>query len=259
MSTKFALTDKVAIVTGGGRGIGKSIARELTEHGARVILAEIDESTGKNASAEISAEGGQAISFVVDVRSSVQVDDMVSKVLDKYKKIDILVNNAGGSVLGKPFLQINEDEWDRVISLNLKTNFLCTRAVGRVMANQRAGCIVNISSMSGLVAYPSGAAYAAAKAAIINMTKTLSVELAPYNIRINSIAPGVIMTALTEEIYNRNPKTKEDRLKSIPMGRLGTPEDIAAVAVFLASDAAGYLTGETLLVGGGINTLTIPD
>jgi 3-oxoacyl-[acyl-carrier protein] reductase len=154
---------------------------------------------------------------------------------------------------------MNEEEWDKCVTLNLKSTFLCCKAVSRVMMRQKRGTIINMASMAALGAYPMGANYSAAKAAIKNLTETLSVELGPHNIRVNALAPGVIETQLTVELYKKRPELKIQRLKNIPLGRLGTPEDVANVALFLASDASNYISGETIAIKGAMSTFVTPE
>ena len=257
-TSKFVLTDRVAIVTGSGRGIGKGIALAFASAGANLVVAEIDTTTAEATAAEIREFGRRAVAVSVDARDRGQVEKMAQRVLEEFGRIDILVNNAGGGDVGVPALEITEDDWDKVITLNLKTVFLCSKVVGRVMVQQKKGSIINIASLAGFIAFPLGAHYGAAKAAIINLTKTLAVELAPNQIRVNAISPGVIATPLTDEIYRQRPQQKEERLAAIPLGHLGRPEDIAQVAVFLASDASDYVTGETIVVGGGIDSFLAP-
>jgi len=252
--SEFALPGKVTVVTGSGQGIGKKIALSFAEAGANVVIAELNAATAEATAAEIRGLGKKALVICVDVRDGNQIENMVQKILDEFGRIDVLVNNAGGNIFGLPALEISEEEWDKVITLNLKSTFLCSKAVGRIMVEQRGGSIINIASLAGLLAFPLGAHYGAAKAAIINLTKTLSIELAPSNIRVNAICPGVILTSLTETIYRQRPHQQKERLETIPLGRLGQPEDVAHLAVFLASDASNYITGEAIIVGGGMDT-----
>ncbi len=249
----YSLTDRVAIVTGAGQGIGKGIAIGLAEAGADIVAAELEPDKAEQTAAEVRRMGRRALVVPVDVRIGQQVDSMVSRALDEFGKIDILVNNAGGllGIVG-PLLECKEEDWDRGITLNLKSVFLCCKAVGKVMAARKKGVIINISSFAGMGAYTPAPHYGVAKAGVINMTQTLAMELAPYGVRVNSIAPGTVATPLVEDLFRAHPEIKEKRLKSIPMGRLGRPEDIAAAAVYLASDAADYVTGEILAVKGGL-------
>lgn len=249
----FALQDRVAIVTGAGQGIGKGIALGLAEAGADVVAAELEPGRAEETAAEIRRIGRRALVVPADVRIAAQVDDVVSRTLGEFGKIDILVNNAGGllGIVG-PLLETREEDWDRGMALNLKSVFLCCKAVGKVMAARKKGVIINISSFAGMGAYTPAPHYGVAKAGVINLTQTLAMELAPLGIRVNAIAPGTVATPLVEDLFRMHPELKEKRLKSIPMGRLGRPEDIAAAVVYLASDASDYVTGEVLPVKGGL-------
>ncbi|MDO8491680.1 MAG: 3-oxoacyl-ACP reductase family protein [Dehalococcoidia bacterium] len=251
--SSFALTDRVAIVTGAGQGIGRGIALGLAEAGADIVAAELEPSRAEQTAAEIRSRGRKALVVPADVRIASQVDNVVRRTLAEFGRIDVLVNNAGGllGIVG-PLLETKEEDWDRGITLNLKSVFLCCKAVGKVMAAQKKGVIINISSVAGMGAYTPAPHYGVAKAGVINLTQTLAMELAPLGIRVNAIAPGTVATALVEELFRTRPELREKRLKSIPMGRLGRPEDIAAAVVYLASDASDYVTGEVLAVKGGL-------
>ncbi len=254
----FELKNRVAIVTGAGRGIGKGISLALAEAGADVVVAEIDPVLAEETAAEIRVRGRRALAARTDVRNASQIESMVEMTLKEFGKVDILVNNAGGTNVFSPVLGIAEDDWDRCIELNLKGTFLCCKAVGRVMVTQKRGTIVNISSMSGFVPFPQAPHYGAAKAAVANLTQTLAMELAPHGIRVNAIAPGSVETDLTAKLYATHPGLREYRIKTIPRGRLGKPIDIAAAALYLASDAADWVTGEVLMVRGGMQSASNP-
>ncbi|MDO8491014.1 MAG: SDR family NAD(P)-dependent oxidoreductase [Dehalococcoidia bacterium] len=248
----FGLTNRVAIVTGAGRGIGKGIALGFAEAGADIVIAEIDPALAEETAGEIRAKGRKALVAPTDVRIASQVDHVVEQTLKEFGKIDILVNNAGGWTVFSPVLGIEEQDWDRCIELNLKGAFLCCKAVGKVMVRQKRGAIVNISSLAGFVPFTAAPHYGAAKAAVANLTQTLAMELAPHKVRVNAIAPGSVETDLTDKLYSTQPGLREYRIKTIPLGRLGRPQDIAAAALYLASDAADWVTGETLMVRGGM-------
>ncbi|MFC1966332.1 SDR family NAD(P)-dependent oxidoreductase [Chloroflexota bacterium] len=253
--SKFSVEDKVAIVTGSGRGLGKGIALGLAEAGADIVVvartvAEIEETA-----AEIRKIGRKALTVPADVRESDQVDNMVQKTLEEFGRIDILVNNAGGSFRARA-LELSGNAWDAVIRVNLKTVFLCSKAVGKVMIDQKQGSIVNISARAaqgGSVGMP---AYGAAKAGIINLTKTLAADWAPH-VRVNCISPGVIETPgmRWSRGGDKSSGSVEEQIsvviKDTPLGRLGQLEDIAAAVLFLASDAAGWITGINIDVTGG--------
>lgn len=250
----FALTGKVAIITGGGRGIGRAIALGLARGGADVVVAARTASAIEDAAAKIRGEGRNALAVPTDVRNIDQITNLLERTLNAFNRVDILVNNAGGS-FSVPFIRLSANAWEAVIKENLSSVFLCSRIIGEAMVKQKTGNIINISSaVGGLSPYPNYAHYAAAKAGIIGLTKTLAVELAPYNIRVNAIAPGIVPTPGSNKATQAPPEYREAQLKRIPLGRFGQPEDIAGAAVFLASDASAYITGETIAITGGLTT-----
>lgn len=246
----FALTGKVAIVTGAGRGIGRAIALGLAQAGADVVVAARTAADLEDTAARIEDEGRQALAVPTDVRDFDQVANMLDKTLASFGRVDILVNNAGGSFPAQ-VLQLSANAWQALIRENLDSVFFCSKIIGEQMVKQKAGNIISISSVAGLRSFSSAGPYAAAKAAIINLTRTLAVELAPYNIRVNAIAPGVIETPGTMR-YHGDSKYRQAQLKRVPLGRYGKPEDIVGVAIYLASDASAYVTGETIVVDGGL-------
>jgi NAD(P)-dependent dehydrogenase (short-subunit alcohol dehydrogenase family) len=248
--SSFSLTGRVAIVTGAGRGIGKAIALGLADAGADVVVAARTASDIEATAGEITAKGRKALAVPTDVRQSDQVDNLVDKAVAQFGTIDILVNNAGGYFVAST-TELSEGGWDAIIRENLKSVFLCSKAAAKVMMGQKKGNIINVASVVGFRAYSSNAAYGAAKAGIINFTKTLAVDLAPYNIRVNAIAPGFIATPGSLQLLevDKGLKAMVDR---IPLGRLGQPEEVAQGIVYLASDAASYVTGQTLIVDGGV-------
>ena len=248
----FGLPDRVAIVTGAGRGIGKAIALAFADAGADIVVAEVDKSLAEQTAGEVVAKGRKALVVPTDVRVPGQVDRMVEQALNKFGRIDVLVNNAGGWTVKSPVLEMKDKDWDDCIELNLRSVFLCCKAVGKVMVRQRSGAIVNISSLSGFVPYTDAPHYAAAKAGVASLTVTLADELAPYKVRVNALAPGSVETDLVKGIHRAQPGLREFRIKTIPLGRLGRPEDIAAAALYLASDAADWVTGEVIFVRGGM-------
>lgn len=243
------LKDKAAIVTGAGKGTGKAIAMTLAKAGAKLIVNDIDLESINRVVEEIVSIGGEALSVKADISKSAEVDKIVETTLNHYKKIDILVNNAG--IFRKANIEnLEENEWDEVVSVNLKGTYLCCRAAARYMKQQKKGKIVNISSIAaktgGLLV---GAHYSVSKAGIIALTKSLARELAPYNINVNTVAPGIIDTETTRKIF-----TSEEILgvlEGIPLRRLASPEDVGGCVLFLVSDTANYLTGITLDVNGG--------
>jgi 3-oxoacyl-[acyl-carrier protein] reductase len=244
----FDLTGRTAIVTGGGRGIGKGICLALAQAGADVIVANRDTATAAETVREIQAMGRKALAIQTDVCQSEQVERMVKKTVEAFGKIDILVNNAGGTTRDTrvPVLETTKAIWDAVMDLNLKSIFLCTQAVVKVMIPQKKGNIINISSwyayMPSLVSLP----YGAAKAGVNNYTQTMAHVLGPYNIRVNAVAPGAVPTGPGD------PEMRERRRKACPLGRLGVPEDIAWAVVYLASDASSYVAGQVLSVDGAM-------
>lgn len=247
---RFGLIGKAAIVTGGGQGIGKGIALALAEFGADVIVAERDPETAEAAAAEIRGLGRKALALVTDVREPEQINNMVEKSVDEFGRVDILVNNAGG-MFRADVASISEGGWDAIIRINLKSTFLCCKAVSELMVEKKTGgSIINISSVNGLSGTPGSAAYGAAKAGIINFTQSLALELAPYGIRVNAIAPGVIDTPGTSQWMT--PERESEVQKGIPLARRGKPEDIAGAAIYLVSDLADYVTGQTIVVDGGL-------
>lgn len=243
------LKNKIAIVTGSRRGIGRSITLELAKEGAKVVVSDIDLKECQNVCDEIKKIGSDAIAVKCDVSKKRDVDAMVKKTIQKFKRIDILVNNAG-VVLMKPFVQMTEKDWDFVLDINLKGVFLCTNAVAKQMVKQKGGKIISIASIAGEVGFMNTSAYCASKAGIINLTRELAMELSPHNINVNVVAPGVIATKMTEDML-KDKKTKEVLLANTPLGRMGNPEEIGKAAIFLASNDSNFITGHTLVVDGG--------
>ncbi len=241
------LRDKVAIVTGASRGIGRAIALALASEGAKVVVNYASSSTAADAVvAEIAAMGGSAIAVAADVSQSDQVDALVNAAMEKWGRIDVLVNNAG-ITRDTLLLRMKIEDWQAVINLNLTGVFLCTRAVSKIMLKQKSGRIINIASVAGQMGNPGQANYSAAKAGVIGFTKTVAKELASRSITVNAIAPGFITTDMTHDL-----KTDEI-LKFIPLNRFGQPEEIAGMAQFLAADpAAAYITGQVMNVDGGM-------
>jgi NAD(P)-dependent dehydrogenase (short-subunit alcohol dehydrogenase family) len=250
----FNLTGQVAIVTGAGRGIGKAIALGLAQAGADVVVAARTNDEIEDTALKIRGLGRKALAIPTDVRDTDQIVSMLDRTLTSFSRVDILVNNAGGGTSYDYVLNFKTRDWETAIQLNLNSVFLCTKTIGEVMVKQKGGNIINISSVSGLSPHPRFAAYAAAKAGIISLTKTIAVEWAPHNIRVNAIAPGYIMTPLLRDAAPEDSPRRQSQLKCIPLGRFGTPEDIAGIAIFLASNASSYITGETIVVNGGLTT-----
>lgn len=247
---QFSLTGKVAIVTGASRGIGRAIAEGLAGAGAAVVVNGRNVESTKAAAQAIVDAGGASLAVIADVRKSGDVETLVQKAVERFGRVDILVNNAGISPYYKPAETMTEAEFDDVIAVNLKGVFLCCQAAGRVMIPQTSGRIINIASIGGEVALPRLIAYCAAKGAVDQITRVLAVEWAQYGILVNAIAPGYVETDLTKGLSENT--TRRDRLiKQIPLGRLAKPEEIVGAAIYLASDAASYVTGQMLYVDGG--------
>ncbi|MBI2085600.1 MAG: 3-oxoacyl-ACP reductase FabG [Candidatus Aenigmarchaeota archaeon] len=243
---------KVALVTGSSRGIGRAIALKLAELGADVIVNSTKLESAKTVSKEIESMGRDSFAVQADVSNGRQVRDMLDSAIKKFDKVDILVNNAGIVNQGS-LLNLEEKQWDKLISVDLKGVFLCSKGAAKYMAEQKYGKIVNIASVAGLMSFQGLAHYCSAKAAVISFTKEIALELAPLGINVNAIAPGAIETDMTKDIKN-NPDALNAVLSRIPMGRLGKPEEIASAAAFLVSDEASYITGATLVVDGGWTT-----
>jgi 2-deoxy-D-gluconate 3-dehydrogenase len=243
----FDLNNRIAIVTGGSRGIGKGIAISLAKAGADIAVADIIDAS--EAVGEIEALGRSAISVKTDVSKKKSIDSMVAEVINKFGKIDILVNDAGILKLA-PSESMEEKDWDKLVDINLKGYFLCAQAAGKEMIQQKSGSIINIASIAGINAYQQGAAYSSSKGGVILLTKALAAEWGKYNIRVNAICPGVILTDMTKDMME-NEDFKKGTLSKVPLGRVGMPEDIGNVALFLASDAAAYVTGHALVADGG--------
>jgi 3-oxoacyl-[acyl-carrier protein] reductase len=243
------LENKVALVTGASRGIGRAIAIDLAKNGASVAVNYAgSEAKANEVVDEIKANGGNAFAIKADVSSSDEVGQMIKEVINQYGQLDILVNNAG-ITRDNLLMRMKDTEWDDVINTNLKGVFLCTKGVTRQMMKQRNGRIINIASVVGVSGNPGQANYVAAKAGVIGLTKTTAKELASRNITVNAVAPGFITTDMTDELSE---EIKSELLKQIPLATLGEPSDIANVVTFLASEKSKYITGQTLHVNGGM-------
>ena len=239
---------KIAIVTGAGQGIGKTIALSLAERGAHVVVADINMELAGAVAAEVEALRCSSMPIKVNVASLKECEDLMKAVIDRFGKIDILVNNAG-ITRDMVLLRMKEEQWDEVISVNLKGTFNCTKTAIRHMFRQKSGCIINIASVTGAMGNPGQANYSASKAGIMGFTKAVAREYAEYGVTVNAVAPGFIATAMTDAIPQ---KDRDLLIAQIPAKRLGTPEDVAAVVCFLASNAASYITGQVIHTNGGL-------
>jgi meso-butanediol dehydrogenase/(S,S)-butanediol dehydrogenase/diacetyl reductase len=254
------LADKVAIVTGSGRGIGKAIAQKFAQEKAKVLIVDMDADTAEATAAEIQKAGGQASWRKVDVARETEVRDMVAFALKEFGQIDILVNNAG-IVQAAPFLDLTEQDWDAILSINLKGVVFCTKAVVAEMMKRKSGKIINIASRAGKVGVAHMASYCATKFAVVGLTQSNAMEFAPH-ITVNAICPGIVMTYMWEKYLpihlgkarGLNPEEMQrSRISSIPMGRPQYAEDVAKVALFLASSDADYITGQAIMDSGGLD------
>ncbi|MEO0129407.1 MAG: 3-oxoacyl-[acyl-carrier-protein] reductase [candidate division WOR-3 bacterium] len=239
------LKEKIALVTGGASGIGAAIAKKFIESEATVIIVDVDEDLGK---ATALSMGNRAHFYHLNIADEKSVNDTIDRVANDFAKIDILVNNAG-ITNDKLLIRMTKDDWDKVININLTGTFLVTKAVVKYMMKQRFGKIINIASVIGLIGNAGQSNYAASKAGIIGFTKSCAKEFASRNITVNAIAPGFIETRMTEKLPD---EIKQAYFKLIPLGRFGKPEDVANLALFLASDQADYITGQVIAIDGGM-------
>jgi len=248
------LNEQVAIITGGGRGIGRAIVHRFAQEGAAVVIADLDEETGRATQQQVAAAGGTARFHHIDVAEMAEVEALVAQTVECFGRLDIMVTNAGITGENGPFLDVSQELWERILRVNQTAVFLCAQAAARVMVQARRGSIINISSVNGLVPQPRCIAYAAAKSAVESMTRSMAAELAPYEIRVNVIAPGPIQSNRPDDPPARPKPTTL-------LNRSGLPREVAAVAAFLASDEASYITGERIAVDGGklVNGYTIYD
>ncbi len=244
------LKGKVAIVTGGGQGIGKAIVTRLAQSGANVVVADVNLEQATQTAQEMQALGVDAIAVKVDVADRASVEAAIKQVLDRFERVDILVNNAG-ITRDALLLRMKPEDWDLVLTINLKGAFNCTQALLPKLVKQRSGRIINIASVMGLVGNPGQANYSASKAGLIGFTRSAAKEVASRGITINAIAPGFIETAMTQKLPEAS---RTEMLKHVPLGIVGTPEDVANGVVFLASDMARYITGHVLVIDGGMTS-----
>lgn len=242
------LLNKVAFITGGARGIGRDIGLLFAKEGADIVIGDVNIEQAQSTCLEIEALDRKAMGLELNVVNFSEAQQAVNKILDKWTKIDILVNNAG-ITKDNLLLRMNEADWDAVINVNLKGTFNCTKAVSRMMIKQRSGKIINIASIIGIIGNAGQANYAASKAGIIALTKTSARELASRNINVNAVAPGFIQTEMTARLPE---DLRQKMLSVIPLDRFGAPQDVANVCLFLASEESAYITGQTIIVDGGM-------
>ncbi|NSW91064.1 MAG: 3-oxoacyl-[acyl-carrier-protein] reductase [Firmicutes bacterium] len=243
------LKGKTAIITGSARGLGKAIALKLAEMGANIVLNDIPSSDAIDSTAEeFRVQGYNVVVTKGDVRNQEDVENMVNKAVEAFGSVDILVNNAG-ITKDTLIIKMSEKDWDDVLDINLKGAFLCTKAVAKIMIKQRRGKIINIASVAGVMGNPGQANYSASKAGLIGLTKSTAKELASRGITCNAVAPGLIQSKMTDVLPE---KIKENYLNNIPLGRFGTPEDVANVVGFLASPDSDYVTGQVIHIDGGL-------
>jgi NAD(P)-dependent dehydrogenase (short-subunit alcohol dehydrogenase family) len=249
------LADRTAIITGGGGGIGRGIALKFAEEGASIVIADIRETEGRKTVEEVVKKGVQGMFIPCDVTDSTQVQVMVDHAVGKFGKIDFLVNNAGIGPLPTPTEELPEEEWDKIQAVNLKSVFLCSKAVIPYMKEKRYGRIINIASLAAISPFGPAVHYSSSKAGEVLFTINLAVELAPFNILVNAILPGSVDTEMQNNRIPSGANREEflaEKGKNVPMQRIGTPEDVAGVALFLASDLASYVTASQIIVSGGL-------
>ncbi len=249
MGDNFELKGKVALITGSGRGIGRSIALELANMGADLVLNDIEASDSIDATGEeFSKMGFKAVVIKGDVRSSEQVEKIFAKAMESYGRLDILVNNAG-ITRDTLMIRMSDKDWEDVLDINLKGAFYCTRAAAKIMIRQKSGKIINVASIAGVMGNAGQTNYSASKAGLIGLTKSTARELSSRGINCNAVAPGFIQSKMTDVLPE---KVRENYLNSIPLNRFGTPEDVAGVVGFLASNASNYITGQVIHIDGGL-------
>jgi NAD(P)-dependent dehydrogenase (short-subunit alcohol dehydrogenase family) len=248
----FDLKNYVSVITGGAQGLGKYMALALAEYGSNIIITDINLKLAKETAKEIKVKGVKTLAIKMDVRDKAQIDTMTKKVIDNFGKIDVLVNNAG---IAKhiPIEDMGYEQWKELMDINLNGVFLVSQLVGKEMILRKKGSIINISSMSGIIANipQCQAAYNTSKAAVIMLTKSMASEWAKYNIRVNTIAPGYMNIGVAEEFFKNKTDLAMEWLKLIPMGRPGEPGELGGIAVYLASEASSYVTGGVFTIDGG--------
>lgn len=249
----FDLSGRIAVVTGGNRGIGLAISKGLATAGATVVIVNRKAEEGQSAAKSLRKDGLSAVAIPADVTNTASINQMVAKVIGDLGRIDILVNNTG-VIVRKPVTETSEEDWDYMINTNLKAVFFCCQIVGREMIKSNKGRIINISSNISDRLYPIRSVYATSKAGLNHLTRALAQEWAKYNINVNVLAPSVTITDINKKYFlEEHPEALEEHIKSTPKGRVAYPEDYVGTAVFLASEASDYVTGQILFVDGGVN------
>ncbi|MFE9118732.1 SDR family NAD(P)-dependent oxidoreductase [Streptomyces sp. NPDC007172] len=246
--------DSVVVVTGAASGIGKRTAIEFARQAARVVVADIDDRLGAAVVDGLKSEGLEAVFVRTDLTSEADCENLIGAAVETFGRLDVLVNNAGIEI-STPLHDMSEHEWDKLVDTNLKSMFLCSKHALRKMIEATNGVIVNVCSVSGLVAWPGIAAYNATKGGVMMLTKSLAVDYARYNIRANCVCPSIIDTPMTDTSIGHDATVKEEKAKLNPLGRLGTPEDVANAILFLASDKSSFITGAALTVDGGYTAI----
>lgn len=243
------LDGKVGIVTGGGRGLGRAVALALADAGADIVVASRTRDVIDSVAEDIRKKGRRALAVQADVTQAIEVESLADKTLREFTKIDILVNNSGVAV-SKPLMELSADEWHRIMETNVTGMYHCTRAVGKHMIARAGGRVINIASVDGLVGVPNLTAYCASKGAVIQFTRALAVEWARHHITVNAIAPGYFYTDMSKQALD-DETLRPKILRNIPLRRVGQPEELGPLAVYLASDASGFMTGSVIVIDGG--------
>lgn len=244
----YDMKGQTAIITGGGRGIGKSIAEAFAAQGVNIAVVDVNLDIAKETASELQAKGVKSAAYKADVSNSAEVASLFESVVKEFGRVDVLINNAGITKDGL-ILRMKEEDWDAVININLKGTFLCTKEAVKVMAKQKYGRIVNVASIVAFIGNAGQANYSASKAGIVGLTKTTAKEYASRGITANAVAPGFIVTAMTDALPDT---VKQEMFRNIPMGKFGTVDDVANAILFLASPSSGYITGQVIHVNGGM-------